>query len=92
MRAPFPFVARELTRILGAKLVAYIARVSETRAVREWAALGREPKDPAVALGTCAAFRAIVPPGDAETVSRNYRPRRVKPDKPPSGGTVEPLD
>jgi hypothetical protein len=33
MRAPFHFVARELTQMLGAKLVAYIARVSETRAV-----------------------------------------------------------
>ena len=48
MRAPYRNMARELTQILGAKLVAYIARVSETRAVHEWAAEGREPKDPAV--------------------------------------------
>jgi len=46
IRAPFPFVAKELTEILGAKLVAYIARVSETRAVYEWGARGRGPKDP----------------------------------------------
>jgi hypothetical protein len=57
MRAPFHFVARELTQMLGAKLVAYIARVSETRAVHEWAAQGREPKDPAVAPRLRLAFQ-----------------------------------
>jgi hypothetical protein len=34
----------ELVDILGAKLVAYIASVSETRAVREWASGDRRPR------------------------------------------------
>ena len=37
MRKPFPTIAGELREILGARLVAYIGRVKETRAVREWA-------------------------------------------------------
>ena len=49
MRAPFPVVTRELIDILGARLVAYIAKVSETRAVHEWGARGRGPKDGSVA-------------------------------------------
>lgn len=57
IRAPFPFVAKELTEILGAKLVAYIAGVSETRAVQEWSARGREPKAPGVAPRLRLAFQ-----------------------------------
>jgi hypothetical protein len=57
IRAPFPAVARQLTEILGAKLVAYIARVSETRAVHEWGARGRGPKDPGVAPRLRLAFQ-----------------------------------
>lgn len=49
IRAPFHAVARELTDLLGARLVAYIAKVSETRAVHEWGAQGRGPKDASVA-------------------------------------------
>src|SRR5262247_3604470 len=49
MRAPFHVVARELTDLLGVRLVAYIAKVSETRAVHEWGARGRGPKDGSVA-------------------------------------------
>lgn len=49
MRAPFAMVIRELIDILGARLVAYIAKVSETRAVHEWGARGRGPKDGSVA-------------------------------------------
>jgi hypothetical protein len=44
MRAPFAMVIRELIDILGARLVAYIAKVSETRAVHEWGARGRGPQ------------------------------------------------
>ena len=43
-RMPFPQVASRLSEILGAKLVAYIAGVSETRAVREWAIGKRGPR------------------------------------------------
>lgn len=49
MRAPFKFVVKELIDVLGAKLVAYIAGVGETRAVHEWTTQTREPKDPNVA-------------------------------------------
>lgn len=49
IRAPFHVVTRELIDILGARLVAYIAKVSETRAVHEWGARGRGPKDGRVA-------------------------------------------
>ncbi len=36
-------IVDDLRRALGAKLVAYIAGVSETRTVREWAENGRRP-------------------------------------------------
>lgn len=45
MRAPFSVVVDELRTILGARLVAYISSVSETRAVHEWAEKEREPKN-----------------------------------------------
>ena len=45
-RLPFPAVVKELSDLLGAKLVAYLAGVRETRAVREWAAGTREARDP----------------------------------------------
>lgn len=48
MRLPTPEVVRELSGVLGERLVAYIAGVSETRAVREWAAGERDIRDPRV--------------------------------------------
>ena len=45
-RLPFPAVVKELSQLLGAKLVAYLAGVRETRAVREWSSGKREPRDP----------------------------------------------
>jgi hypothetical protein len=42
-----PLVAQELEELLGAKLVAYIAGVTEARAVRKWSRGEREPR-PAV--------------------------------------------
>jgi len=44
VRQPFPVVVKELRELLGAKLVAYVAGVSETRAVHEWADGVREPR------------------------------------------------
>jgi hypothetical protein len=44
IRMPVPELIGELRRILGAKLVAYIGSVGETRAVREWAEGTRTPK------------------------------------------------
>ena len=45
-RIDFPVVAKELSELLGAKLVAYVAAVTETRAVRQWAEGDREARDP----------------------------------------------
>ena len=44
VRLPVPALIGELREILGAKLVAYIGSVGETRAVREWAEGTRAPK------------------------------------------------
>src|SRR5712692_6478700 len=41
---PFPEIVRELEQLLGARLVAYIAGVTEARAVREWVASERAPR------------------------------------------------
>jgi len=43
VRASFPEVARELHKVLGARLVAYLGSVRETRAVNQWADGTREP-------------------------------------------------
>ena len=45
-RLPFPAVVRELSALLGPKLVAYLAGVRETRAVREWESGKRAARDP----------------------------------------------
>lgn len=44
IRMPVPALIGELREILGAKLVAYLGSVGETRAVREWAEGARAPK------------------------------------------------
>ena len=44
VRMPVPALVGELRAILGAKLVAYLGSVRETRAVREWAEGTRAPK------------------------------------------------
>jgi hypothetical protein len=43
MRASFPEVASELRELLGARLVAYLGGVRETRAVHQWADDDRQP-------------------------------------------------
>jgi hypothetical protein len=43
MRASFPEVAGELRELLGARLVAYLGGVRETRAVHQWVDEGRQP-------------------------------------------------
>jgi hypothetical protein len=45
VRTSFPTVVDELRSLLGARLVAYLASVKETRAVHEWAEEGRKPSD-----------------------------------------------
>jgi hypothetical protein len=44
-RLPFSGVVKDVSRLLGPRLVAYIAGVTETRAVQEWID-GSRPKDP----------------------------------------------
>jgi hypothetical protein len=48
IRLPFPALAGGLRELLGAKLVAYVGSVRETRAVREWAEGQRGPSSVAV--------------------------------------------
>ncbi len=43
-RLAFPQVVGQLSEILGPKLVAYIAGVTETRAVRRWTEEGRQAR------------------------------------------------
>lgn len=43
IRRPVSRIVDELRQALGARLVAYIADVTETRTVREWAETGRRP-------------------------------------------------
>lgn len=45
-RLPIDAVVAELRDVLGARLVAYLAGVTETRAVREWAEGTRTPRSP----------------------------------------------
>lgn len=59
-RIDFPVVVKELVDLLGAKLVAYLAGVSETRAVRQWAEGDREARDPVPARLRLALHVALV--------------------------------
>lgn len=43
VRASFPDVVEQLRSVLGARLVAYLGSVRETRAVNQWAEGSREP-------------------------------------------------
>ncbi len=45
IRASFPEVADELRDLLGARLVAYLGSVQETRAVHQWVDATRTPSD-----------------------------------------------
>lgn len=48
VRLPIEEVVAQLSTVLGERLVAYIAGVSEARAVREWATKQRAIRDPLV--------------------------------------------
>ena len=45
-RVDFPVLVKELSELLGPKLVAYIAGVREVRAVRQWSTGEREAREP----------------------------------------------
>lgn len=57
VRLPLDVLVKELRELLGARLVAYLGRVQETRAVRQWADGERTPGND-VALRLRTAFHA----------------------------------
>ncbi len=57
-RADQPALVRGLRDLLGARLVAYLAGVKETRAVRQWADGERRIQDPEVEQRLRVAFQA----------------------------------
>ena len=59
-RVELPVAVKELAELLGEKLVAYLAGVTETRAVRQWARGEREPRDPIPARLRLALHVALV--------------------------------
>jgi hypothetical protein len=64
---PIARVIEELRGILGARLVAYIGGVKETRAVREWAEGVREPQSEAVRLRLRDAYQIAALLSERET-------------------------
>ena len=68
MRLPFQEVARRLRGLLGARLVAYIGSVRETRAVRQWGEGRRPGKDVETRLRHAYAIAQCIADADgAET-------------------------
>ncbi len=57
-RSPVPELVSALRDLVGARLVAYLGGVKETRAVREWAQGSRRIQDPEVVERLRLAFRA----------------------------------
>jgi hypothetical protein len=66
MRADFQQVAAELRELLGARLVAYVGGVGETRAVHQWAEGDRAPAD-AVQQRLRFALRVALPIAQADS-------------------------
>lgn len=66
VRASFPEVVTELRALLGARLVAYLGSVGETRAVREWADGSRTP-GAEVQQRLRVALQVAIPIADAES-------------------------
>ena len=66
MRASFPELVSELRSVLGARLVAYLGSVKETRAVRQWAEGEREPSEE-VRSRLRVALQVALPLAEAES-------------------------
>jgi hypothetical protein len=66
VRATFPEVVAELRDVLGARLVAYLGSVRETRAVRQWADGQREPSEE-VRNRLRVALQVALPLAEAES-------------------------
>jgi hypothetical protein len=66
VRATFPEVVAELRAVLGARLVAYLGSVNETRAVRQWADGDRAPGED-VRQRLRVALQVALPLADTES-------------------------
>jgi hypothetical protein len=66
VRASFPELVSELRSALGARLVAYLGSVKETRAVRQWAEGEREPGEE-VRNRLRVAYQVALPLAEAES-------------------------
>ena len=66
VRASFPELVAELRSVLGARLVAYLGSVKETRAVRQWADGEREPSEE-VRSRLRTALQVALPLAEAES-------------------------
>jgi hypothetical protein len=66
VRASFPELVTELRSLLGARLVAYLGSVKETRAVRQWADGEREPGEE-VRNRLRVALQVALPLAEAES-------------------------
>ena len=66
VRATFPELVLELRSVLGARLVAYLGSVKETRAVRQWADGEREPSEE-VRNRLRVALQVALPLAEAES-------------------------
>jgi hypothetical protein len=80
VRVPVPALVRELRELLGARLVAYLADVKETRAVHEWADDARTPNAETVrrlrvALQVALAIAEVDGPGVAQAWCQGLNPQ-----------------
>ena len=80
VRASFPELVTELRALLGARLVAYLGSVRETRAVRQWADGEREPSDEVrnrlrVALQVALTLAAAESPDIAQAWFQGLNPQ-----------------
>jgi hypothetical protein len=73
-RMRLPELAGELRELLGAKLVAYIGSVSETRAVREWSEGRRAPGSSQVRLKLRLAYEiaACIAEADGREIAQAW--------------------
>lgn len=74
IRSPFEDVVKDVSGILGPKLVAYIGGVTETRAVQQWAAGHREPKNPDLEkrLRLAAQLARLIASSDGDGVAQAW--------------------
>jgi hypothetical protein len=74
MRAPMDAVVKELTELLGTKLVAYLGGVKETRAVRQWAQGERSVGNPddELRLRTALQVAKVISSRDTAAVAQAW--------------------